>query len=87
MLPIRVHSIGQGRDCWRSLDTLGDELAELSAAGWLAVAVRARRPLGWALEEQTIGLSPGGFTAQRHTKRTTPMLEHDTAVDVWHECP
>jgi hypothetical protein len=54
MLAILDHSDGRGRDCWPSLDTLGDELgglsartvgrhlAELRAEGWLAVKHRHR---------------------------------------------
>ena len=54
MLAILDHSDGRGRDCWPSLDTLGDELgglsartvgrhlAELRSEGWLAVKHRHR---------------------------------------------
>ena len=54
MLAILDHSDGRGRDCWPSLETLGDELgglaartvgthlAELRAKGWLAVKHRHR---------------------------------------------
>ena len=54
MLAILDHSDGRGRDCWPSLDTLGDDLgglaartvgthlAELRAKGWVAVKHRHR---------------------------------------------
>ena len=54
MVAILDHSNGRGKDCWPSLDTLGDDLgglaartvsshvAELRAAGWLGVKHRHR---------------------------------------------
>ena len=77
MLAILDHSDGRGRDCWPSLDTLGDELgglsartvgrhlAELRAEGWLAVKHRHR-------------ITPDGIQGRSNLYR--PMTPSDAAM-------
>ena len=77
MLAILDHSDGRGRDCWPSLDTLGDELGGLSArtVGRHLAALRAE---GWLAVKHRHRITADGIQGRSNLYR--PMTPADAAM-------
>jgi hypothetical protein len=77
MLAILDHSDGRGRDCWPSLDTLGDDLGGL-AARTVGTHLAELRSKGWVAVKHRHRITANGIQGRSNLYR--PMTPADAAM-------